>query len=308
MTFENDIPFELAQRAHSGTSFVPEDRAASERAGYASTLAGDYAELAKHATTDEQRATLDEEFARYRQGYRRRYLVYLGSRARCMSTMVTGGSNFPVERQRKRNDHASRKTDELINFRAAALAAILKTLHPEWRPIMAGDANATTRLDEKIANAERLQAMMKAANAAIRKHARAGEAAQIAALVALGHSEGRARDLLKPDFCGRIGFAAYELTNNQANIRRMRGRLTVVARDQATEATETEGQLARLEDCPADNRVRLYFPGKPAADVRARLGAAGFRWTPSMVCWQAYRNDRAIAVARREAGIDTVTP
>jgi len=306
MTFENDIPFELAQRAHAGTSFVPEDRAASERAGYASTLASDYASLAEHATTDEKRATLEEEFARYRQGYRKRYLAYLGSRARCMSTMITGGSNFPVERMRKRNDHASRKTDELIEFRKAALAAILKTLHPEWRPIMAGDGDAQTRLAEKIAKAEQLQAVMKAANVAIRKHARAGEAAQIAALMALGHSEGRARDLLKRDFCGRIGFAAFELTNNQANIRRLRGRLTVVARDQATEATEIEGQLARLEDCPADNRVRLYFPGKPAADVRARLGAAGFRWTRSMVCWQAYRNDRALAFARREAGIQVV--
>ncbi len=300
--FAADIPLELAQRAHYGTSFSPEARGASERSGYAATLAGDYAAFAKDAATDEKRATLDEEFARYRAGYRSRYLAYLGSRARCMSTMITGGSNFPVERQRKRNAHADTKAADLIEFRKRALAAIHKALHPELRPIMAGDGDATTRLAAKIATAERIQAKMKTANAAIRKHARAGEAAQIAALIALGHPEGRARDLLTPDFCGRVGFAAYAITNNGADIRRMRARLEEISRNQATEATESAGEHARLEDCPADNRVRLFFPGKPSADVRARLKSAGFRWAPTLDCWQAYRNHRSILVARREAG------
>jgi hypothetical protein len=299
---ESDIPLDLAQRAHAGTSFVPENRGASERSGYAATLIGDYSSLEKYATTDEKRATLDEEFTRYREGYRSRYLAHLTARSRCMSTMITGGSNFPTRRNAKRNDVADKRTTELVEYRERALTAIRKALQPELRPVMAGDSDATTRLLEKITKAEDIQARMRACNAAIRKHAKAGPDAQIAVLVGLGLTETRARDLLQPDFAGRIGFADYELTNNNANIRRMKVRLTQIARDQATETTEITGESARLEDSPADNRVRLYFPGKPDVEVRDRLKSAGFRWTPSLGCWQAYRNHNSLAVARREAG------
>src|SRR5690606_2533608 len=80
----NDIPRELAYAAHAGSSFSPDRRADQERASYAATLADDYAALARYATTDEKRAALDEEFARYRASYRKRYTAYLASNSRCM--------------------------------------------------------------------------------------------------------------------------------------------------------------------------------------------------------------------------------
>jgi hypothetical protein len=51
----------------------------------------------------------------------------------------------------------------------------------------------------------------------------------------------------------------------------------------------------RVEDAPADNRIRLYFPDKPDEVTRSALKARGFRWTPSLGCWQAYRNPSAMA-------------
>lgn len=301
--FLSDIPTDLARSAHSGTSFVPDERAATERRSYATMLVQDYAALLKYVDTPEKRTALDEGFARYREGYRTRYLAMLGAKSRCMSTMIAGPSNFPTARNRKRSDAADKRTTELLEYRERALDSIRKTLRPELRPIMAGDDNATDRLAAKIAKLEKVQATMKAANAAIRKHARAGADAQVAALLALGLTEGQARDALQPDFCNRIGFADYQLKNNNAEIRRLKARLAMVSRDKATEATEIQGEHARLEDCPADNRVRLFFPGKPPAEVRERLGLAGFRWTRSLGCWQAYRNHRTLAMARREARI-----
>jgi hypothetical protein len=302
VNFAADIPLSLARAAHSGTSFVPDERAVQEQEGYASTLAGDYEQLLKHAPTEEKRATLDVEFARYREGYRKRYLAMLASRSRCMSTMITGRSNFPVRRMEKRNAIEHKRLTEVVEFRERALKAIRKALHPELAPIMLGDSDATIRLQQKIQTAELVQSVMKRANAAIRKHAKDGADRQIAELVALGLPEAKARNLLEPDHCGRIGFASYEVTNNAANIRRMKERLAQVETVQAEPASEVQGTAARLEDVPAENRVRLFFPGKPPAEVRERLKSAAFRWTPSLGCWQAYRNHHSLEVARREAG------
>jgi hypothetical protein len=299
----NDISRDVAKAAHSGTSFVPERRAEQERNEYAATLAADYADLARYATTPEKLAILDEEFERYRAGYRAKTLAHLHSRSRVMSWMITGPSRFPNERNRKRNESADRRLNELLEFRKRALDAIEKTLRPELRPIMAGDDDAVERLEDKLAKAKKLQALMKAANAAIRKHKKAGPDAQIAALVVLGFSEGRARDLLEPDFAGRIGVPAYELTNLNANIKRMEGRVKTITVAQETPASEVEGEHARIEDSPAENRIRLYFPGKPSSEVRSKLKASGFRWSPTIGAWQAYRNYRSEAVAREVAGV-----
>jgi len=178
--FADDIPLDLARAAHAGASFVPEQRADQELASYASTLSRDRDTLAKLANTDEKRATLETEFARYRAGYRERYVAMLGAKSRTMSTVIAGPSNFPARRQAKRGVAADRCTKDLLEYRERALDAIRKTLCPELRPIMSGDADAVKRLRANLAVAEAKQAQMTAANAAIRKHARAGADAQVA--------------------------------------------------------------------------------------------------------------------------------
>lgn len=300
--YANDVPLELAQRAHSGTSFVPERRAEQERADYAQTLTADRDGLTQLISTPEKAALLEAEFARYRAGYRRRFLAVLAARSACISMMIAGPSNFPTERQRKRGATVDRRYEELAAWRERALKAIRRTLCPELAPIMTSDADAVERLGDKVAKAEAKQARMRAANLAIRKHRKAGAEAQVAALVALGFSPFISERLLEPDFAGRVGFPDYELTNNAANIRRMRQRAETVAEVQAQPERTVEGSRARIEDCPADNRVRLFFPGKPDLDVRTRLKRGGFRWAPSLGCWQACRNHGALALAAEVAG------
>ena len=190
-----------------------------------------------------------------------------------------------------------------------ALRAAIRTLRPDLRAIMAGDVDAIDRLTVKIDNAERLQSRMRDANKAIRTHAKKGAAQQVEALMTLGFTEQQASDLLKPDFCGRIGFAAYELTNNNANIRRMHERLEQISKAQATEvqAVACSNGVTLEDDAPA-NRVRLYFPGKPSEEIRTELKSSGFRWAPSGGAWQAYRNNSTLATAKRMAGEPVSAP
>lgn len=50
-------------------------------------------------------------------------------------------------------------------------------------------------------------------------------------------------------------------------------------------------------------KVVLQMPKEAAAKIRERLKHAGFRWSPTLGCWQAYRNSSTAETARKEAGL-----
>lgn len=299
----NDIPLELAQAAHNGTSWTPETRATQERDGYAREMFGIWEELNAFARNDTERAQVAAFFPRFRSIVASLRREYLGSRSNVVSWAIAGPSNFPARRMEKRARWAHNKLEHMLAVKEKLLARIKRDMRPERKAIMSGDSDAITRLQEKIAQAETLQARMKAANAIVRKF-KNDKKAGYAALEQQGLSASHARSLFEPDFCGQLGFADFELTNNNANIRRMKLRLAAISQNRATPATEQEGTNARLEDSPRENRVRLFFPGKPDETTRSRLKSRGFRWTPSLGCWQAYRNATTLHMAQAEAGIE----
>jgi hypothetical protein len=307
MMFEADIPIDTARRAHAGTSHVPEQRAEQERAGYASTLAADLAHLERLATTDEKRATLAAEFARYRAGYRRRYLAHLEARSRCMSAMITGPARFPTARNRKRNATADKRATELEDFRAVALKAIARALCPELAPIMAGDSDAITRLRAKLAGLEADREHEKRANAAIRRAVKAlGRPATQTDHLAIVASLDVPEHIRK-----HLGAAARAFQwapqfgpNTGAEIRRVEQRIAALTVAKATPDAATQGTSARVEESASDNRIRLYFPDKPPAVIRARLKAGGFRWADSIKAWQAYINHGSRTLAHEIAGVE----
>lgn len=300
-SFINDISQSLAVAAHNGTSMTPERRGEHERAEYAQTLQSDYDELWKQADIGGTLDLLSAEFARYRAGYAERYKAYLHSRSRIISVLITGPSNFPGRRNQKRNDIADRRLTELIEFRKRALKAIRNALRPDLRPVMSGDANAIERLQDKARQAEARQEYMKAVNTAHKKFVK--NPASLDAMNLPESAKQTIRSYVPAYSREPHPFAPFELTNNNANVRRMKQRLEELTRLKATPETSVESANGiTLEDSPADNRVRLFFPGKPSEEIRSKLKSNGFRWTPSLGCWQAYRNYRSIELAKQMAG------
>lgn len=294
----NDIPAAVAARAFQGTSFTPERRAASYRNDYAETMAGDYEEFKRQAEKGGTIDKLDEAFARYRAGYASRYNAWLNSHSRCISWMITGPSGFPTNRAKKWNAAAHKRMGEVIDFREKVKRSILRELRPDLRPILSGDADAIERLAVELANLERGQVLMTAANAAIRKHAKAGAEAQAVALVELSFSPDQAAELLDPPHWKGAGFPSFRLTNNGANIRRVRQRLEHLEKMHALPVQEAQGEGVRVEVDPPANRVRLFFDGKPDEATRERLKSNGFRWAPSTGAWQGYVNYRTQELAK----------
>jgi hypothetical protein len=91
---------------------------------------------------------------------------------------------------------------------------------------------------------------------------------------------------------GRIGYESYQLTNNNANIARVRGRIEELGKMKAGGHQEREytGDVKVVED-PDAARIRIHFPGKPDAAAIAKLKAGGFRWSPSEGAWQRHLNN-----------------
>lgn len=298
------IPYSEAYNAHRGSSFVPEKRAKARQDEYLNLMKSDYEQLSKMARNDEEKAMLDGEFERYASGYASYYRKGLLADSRTMSSMITGPSNFPTERNRKRLDIARRRWDELGQYRERAHAAIRKAVRPDLSPVMAGQANAVELLQQQLAKLKDDQQRMKEANALVRKcvtYDKANkvvvlkkgktEAEYIAAAAKINMSEEMAKKLLQPDFCGRIGFAGYQLTNNNANIKRIEERIKSISSMKAMPETEVkyEGGVTVLE-CPQDARIRITFPGKPSRDKIDALKARGFKWSPTNMAWQRNLN------------------
>lgn len=280
------------------------------------------------ATTDQAFATIDQVARRLGRPelagalqhewlgrFRAAWTAYQLAGQRVMNWMVTGPSRFPVERNRKRMETEHNRLTEMLAIARGAAAWAEKRIKRQVKAELGAGGIADQELEAARANLakrERRQAMMKAANAAIRKHKAKGEAAAAAIaaeLEAAGYEiDARlAAELLKPDFVGRVGFADYSLKNNNAEIRRLRGRVAELERRaerirqaEPVDAAELEldDDQPRIIENAAEDRLQILFPGKPTPAIRDRLKGRGFRWSPRAGAWQRQLTPNAVQAAR----------
>lgn len=142
------------------------------------------------------------------------------------------------------------------------------------------DPDAISKLEKQLSELEATQERMKMANKAIRlKNVEAGNQE----LKDMGYSESEIKALRTPDFCGRVGYPNYLLSNNNGNMRRIRGRIEELKKVQSLHPEKESTSLYTF--CVDDGRVQFSFNGKPVAVVRDVLKSHGFRWSPSRRSW-----------------------
>jgi len=253
--------------------------------------------------TDENEDEMDEALEKYQVGYAKRLNAYLTSHSRIASQFITGASGWTgamIRSSQRKNETADNRVRDLVEYSDWKLGQLRRRFNPRLiakAPISSDNPESVTLLQGKIDKLKRRQDGMKAANRIIRgKGTDTEKVAKICA--ALDISEETAWKILEPDFAGRAGFPAYELQNNNANIKRMERRIRELEAKAEHPSTETQvGDVIYRENTEA-NRVQILFPGKPDADMRGLLKARGFRWAPSQKAWQRQLTNAGICAGK----------
>lgn len=212
---------------------------------------------------------------------------------RCPSILISGGSNFPVRKKEKQNAAADRNMQEFTEIQGI----LAKIRGVGMGGISSDDPNALEKLRAKAESLEKRQERMKAANAAIRmKDTEKGDTK----LSEMGYTPEQIKQLREPDFCGRIGYPSYELSNNNANVRRIKERITELEKRQEQPAPDgwnfDGGEVVMNTEM---NRLQIVLDDRPDDDLKKALKENGFRWAPSQSAWQRQLTDNAIRAAKR---------
>lgn len=216
------------------------------------------------------------------------YNTYFRIEAMCPSILISGGSNFPVHKKEKQN---SRR--ETHSEKRKAIDKILDRIEScGTDAIMSGDAEAVEKLELKIERLTDEQEFMKEVNAYYRKHKTldgcpvltAVQVEEIKADMARGFNiEG------KP-------YPSWALSNNNANIRRLKERLEKLKAVKEAGDKEHDSETIGIDGVKVvENaeamRIQLIFEGKPSEQVRSLLKRNGFRWSPRFSAWQRNLNE-----------------
>lgn len=289
-----EINESLARTAHEMNSFS-EYKKGSTTAEYSRyvTECEAIAEAQK-AKYPERADEIDGLADRYAKQLAEWYNTNSAIEAMCPSIMISGGSNFPVRKKEAQNSRRKAHWEKWNEIQK--IPDRIKTIGTGG--IQSNDANAIEKLKAKLERLEQAQETMKAANAYYKKN---GTLKGFDGMSEETIAEVEA-NMVKPWHLDKKPFAGYNLSNNSADIRRVKERIAELeaAKAQETKSEEVEGidGLELVENTEL-MRVQLIFDGKPSEDVRNILKKWAFRWSPKESAWQRQLTDNGRYAAQR---------
>lgn len=155
--------------------------------------------------------------------------------------------------------------------------------------ISSDDPEAVRLLKEKLEGLEAKQAMMKKVNAAYRKFKKNPASLEKADLSE--EAKKIIREFVPPYSYVKAPFESWALSNNNANIKRVKGRIAELEAAAENEYVEKDHGFVRYVEDPEENRVQLFFDGKPSAEIRGIVKRNGFRWSRFNMAWQRHLNN-----------------
>lgn len=218
--------------------------------------------------------------------------------ARVPSVLIAGFSKFPVRKKEKQNAARDKNLQEW-NHINGLLDKITST---GMGGISADDPNAIQRLESKLDNLQKLQEKMKAANAYYRKN----KTLDGCPYLSQEQIESAKAGMQSNWHYEKKPFMSFELSNNNAEIRRLKQRIEDIKRRDATDYKGWKFDGGTVEPNKDINRLQIFFDDKPDADIRAELKHNGFRWAPSEGAWQRQLTDNALYAAKHLKVIEPI--
>lgn len=290
-----------ARRANDANSYR------DYRQGSATTAYRQYVDEAA-ALAEKQKARVDpmyhEKIDRLLDTYAQKLAENMNSRyaidSRVPSILVAGGGNFPVRKKEKQNAARDRNHREWQDIQGL----LDKIRSTGMGGISADDPKAVEKLESKLHKLEAAQETMKAVNAYFRKHKTLDGCPYLSQenieKLKSNMAQSWHLDKSRP-------FQSFALSNNNAEIRRVKERIADLSRREELTYVGWEFNGGKAEPNKADNRLQIFFDGKPGAEIREELKRGGFRWSPSAGAWQRQLNDNAIYAADRIKSIAPLT-
>ena len=209
--------------------------------------------------------------------------------ARVPSILIAGGSNFPTRKKEKQN--AARDS----NYREwQDIQGLLDKIRSTGMGgISADDPQAVQKLEKKLESLEKSQETMKAVNAYYRKHK---------TLDGCPHLSPEQLEKLKADMAsswhlGDKPFATWALSNNSAEIQRVKDRIKSLSQQKEIGFVGWEFDGGKVEANTEANRLQIFFEDKPDEATREALKSNGFRWSPKAGAWQRQLTSNAYYAA-----------
>jgi len=276
---------ELAYRAHTGTSFSPEKRRDDIISSSEQELNGDLETMP------------ETEHAGYIAGYKKHLSAWLGAKSRCISTMITGGSNFPVRRAEKANQSEHHRLNEFIDWRENALKSIAKRKEAS-KPQAQKDNEVFEYTKKQILSS--CATIIGIDNGTVRGSSRplfvSNLTGRITRIANSGNTDLliKCLDLIK-EVNSKIEKPVISASNSIWKLAEAAEAKREAQYDQANKAsreyTISNGKI--LFNYEAD-RLQIIFDGKPERQVIELLKRNAFKWAPSNMAWQRQLTNNAI--------------
>lgn len=223
--------------------------------------------------------------------YSKKMAANLNDRSRigcmCPSVMICGPANFPVRKKEKQNAASDRNYQEFQEIQK--MLSRIRSIGNGKSIIKSGDVDAVERLEKKLNGLKELQEKMKAANAYYRKN----KALDGCPVLTQEQIDNLKEKMQKDWHYEDKPFATYQLSNNNAEIHRIEGRLKKLRAAKTEGNTESENTYFRTVENAEIMRLQLFFDDKPESNVRDVLKKNGFRWSRKNNCWQRQLTDNA---------------
>jgi len=219
--------------------------------------------------------------------------------ARVPSVLICGPANFPTQKKEKQNAARDRNMEEWNKIQGL----LDKIKSTGTGGISADNPDAIQQLKAKLENLEDSQETMKLVNNYYR------EKGTLNACPFLTREQ---IDQLKSDMksswhYGNAPFLPWQLSNNSAEIRRVKKRIEELEHKAKTDYVGWDFDGGYVEPCKEDNRLRIYFDEKPDEETRSVLKGNGFKWSPKNGAWQRQITANAFHAADRIQCIQPLT-